>query len=187
MVNGAVAAKAKPCILGPNHQSFLDLYLVGAQAEADICLVSKHWPYRLLFFFAPIMRLAAYVDVEALPAEEVERVCLERLQQGCVLVMFPEGKRTRDGNLGRFHVGAFVIACKAAVPVVPMIIHNSRAVFPVGARVFSPATIDMELLPPVFPAFFVHDHLPHRAMLRHVRRLFVHQLFPHQRDKEEGV
>ena len=176
--NAQAAVQAGPCIITPNHQSFLDLYLLGAQAQADLCLVSKHWPYRLLFFFAPVMRLAGYVDVEILRPEELENQCLERLRQGSTLVVFPEGRRTRDGALGRFHVGAFVLACKAGVPVVPMVIHNSRAVFPVGAKAFTPAAVRIDMLDPVYPQDFAAADMPHRAMQRRVRELFARQLQP---------
>lgn len=173
-----IAAASAPCVIVANHQSFMDLYLLGAQSEANLCLVSKAWPYRLLFFFAPIMRLAGYVNVETLTPEAVEAVCLERLAQGATLVIFPEGQRTRDGALGRFRAGAFALACKAQVPVVPMIMENSFAVFPAGARRFTPAPLRLRLLAPVLPQDFADAPLPHRAMLRHVRELYLQNLQP---------
>lgn len=180
-----LAAANAPCIIVANHQSFLDLYLLGAQSEANLCLVSKAWPYRLLFFFAPIMRLAGYVNVEKLPPEAVETVCLERLAQGATLVVFPEGRRTRDGALGRFRAGAFALACKANVPVIPMIMENSFVVFPAGARRFRPMPLRLRLLAPVLPQDFADARLPHRAMLRHVRELFLQNLQPPVFPKED--
>ncbi len=176
MHNGHKAWEQGPCILVVNHQSFLDLYLLGCQKQSNLCLVSKSWPYRILFFFAPIMRLAGYVDAEALPPQEVAKHCLLRLQQGATVVFFPEGTRTKDGSLQKFHVGAFVLAQQAQVPVVPMLIKNAWHVFPKGAKLFAPQAIHMELLDPVFPQYFQKEDLPHRAMLRHVRKLFVTHL-----------
>ncbi len=173
IVNATAALRQGPCVLVANHQSFLDLYLLGSQAQSNLCLVSKSWPYKLLFFFAPVMHLAGYVDAQALPAEEVARVCKARLEQGATVVFFPEGTRTLDGSLCKFHTGAFMLAQQAQVPVVPMLIKNSWHVFPKGAKLFAPQPVHLELLEPVSPHDFQKEDLPHRAMMRHVRKLFV--------------
>ncbi len=171
-----MAYKQGPCVLVVNHQSFLDLYLLGSQKQSNLCLVSKSWPYKKLFFFAPIMRLAGYIDAEALAPEEVARLCLLRLQQGATVVFFPEGTRTKDGKLQKFHMGAFMLACEAGLPVVPMLIKNAWHVFPRGAKLFAPQAIDMELLDPVHPKYFYGHDLPHRALSRAVRQLFINRL-----------
>ncbi len=174
--NAAIAQQHGPCVLVLNHQSFLDLYLLGSQRESNVCIVSKSWPYKTLFFFAPIMRLAGYVDAEALEPEEVERICLLRLQQGASMVFFPEGTRTKDGSLQKFHVGAFRLACQAGVPVVPMLIQHAWHVFPRGAKLFAPRMLNIQLLQPVLPQKFYGEDLPHRALMRHVRQLFIQNL-----------
>lgn len=174
--NAHAAARCSPCIIIANHQSFLDLYLLAAQAEANLCLVSKAWPFRLLFFFAPIMKLAGYIDAQSLSLEETEHRCLHRLAEGASLVFFPEGRRTRDGQLGRFHAGAFMLAEKAQVPIVPLVIHNSYSIFPPNAQKFMPGSIRMCMLSPLFPIEFVNANLPHRAMLRKAKERILHQL-----------
>ncbi len=172
----ALARPWQRCIIICNHQSFLDIYLLGAQTRSDICLVSKGWPYKLLFFFAPAMRAAGYINVEELSPEQLEAVCQQRLREGTALVFFPEGSRSRNGSLGRFHAGAFLLAVRAGVPLCPLLIHNSFAVFPPGCKHFSPGRIFMQFLDPVFPAAFAQESLPHRSMLRQVRALYAASL-----------
>jgi 1-acyl-sn-glycerol-3-phosphate acyltransferase len=53
------------------------------------------------------------------------------LRQGRVVVVFPEGTRSRDGGLGRFRSGAFRLATAAGVPVVPAAIVGTADVLPV--------------------------------------------------------
>ena len=48
--NPDMALHTPHSILVCNHQSFLDLYLFAAQSERNLCFVTKHWPFRLLFF-----------------------------------------------------------------------------------------------------------------------------------------
>lgn len=176
MRNPRMAVEFPASIIVCNHQSFLDIYLLAAQDQANVCLITKSWPFRLLFFFAPTMRSAEYIDAERLPAEQVEALCLERLRDGATLVVFPEGSRTRTGALGKFRAGAFHVAVKAGRPVLPLLIHNSFQVFPPGGKGFHPAAIHMEFLDPVWPQGFAEELLPHRAMMRHVRNLYVKHL-----------
>ena len=122
---GDLAVRFPASVMVCNHQSFLDIYLLGAQDQANLCLVTKSWPFRRLFFFAPIMRCARYIDVESLPVEQAEALCLQRLQEGATLVFFPEGRRTKTGALGKFHSGAFRVAVRAGRPVLPLLIRNS--------------------------------------------------------------
>ena len=185
MRNPGLAVRYPRSIIVPNHQSFLDIYLLGAQNQANICQITKSWPYRLLFFFAPTMRSAGYIDAENLPADDFEELCLQRLQEGATLTIFPEGRRTRDGSLGRFHSGAFRVAVRAQVPVLPLLIKNTFRIFPPGSRTFTPALIEMKFLDPVFPRDFADELLPHRAMMRHVRTQFLHHL--HTPTMEDGL
>lgn len=161
-----------PCILIANHLSFLDLYLFGLQDEPDLCMLTKTWPFRLLFFFAPAMYAAGYINVELLTPEETEQRALQRLAEGATVIVFPEGRRSRDGSTGRFHAGAFRLAMCARVPVVPLIIGGSDAVCAVGKKYLHPGAVTMRFLPPLRPEDFAHEPLPHRAMLRAAARLY---------------
>ena len=122
------------------------------------------------------MHAAGYIDAEKLPFDEVVRLCGERIRDGQTIVFFPEGRRTRTGALGRFHVGAFFVACVYQCPIVPMIIYNSYSVFSCTDRLFTCVPIDIELLNPVYPADFADSTVPHRAMMRHVRALYEDHL-----------
>ncbi len=171
--NAAEAYKHTPCVIIANHQSFLDLFLFGAQHSPNFVFLSKTWPYKKLFFFAPMMRYAEYIDVETNSPEEIEEKCAKLLKENVSVVIFPEGMRTRDGKLGRFHVGAFQLACKLNVTVVPFVLENSGAVFAVGAKYFTPQTIHLAMLDPIMPNDFAHETLPHRAMMRAAREKYI--------------
>lgn len=174
--NADMALRYPASVLICNHQSFLDIYLLGAQKQANLCLVTKSWPFRLLFFFAPTMRSAGYIDAESLPVEQLEERCLQCLEEGATLVIYPEGSRTRTGELEKFHTGAFRIAIRSGRPVLPLIIYNSFHVFPAGSKYFRPAPIAMEFLDPIWPQDFAESLLPHRAMMRQTRNLYLERL-----------
>src|SRR5262249_31328150 len=50
------------------------------------------------------------------------------------LVVFPEGTRSRDGRLRDFKKGAFVLAIRAGLPVVPIVCRGTRRLMPRGSR-----------------------------------------------------
>ena len=65
------------------------------------------------------------------------------------VVISPEGTRTITPKLGPFKKGPFHLAIQAGVPVVPIVIHNAGDVAPKGDFVFRPATVEVDVLPPV--------------------------------------
>ena len=180
-INPGAALGHGPCIITVNHQSIFDLYLLGFQSRTDVCTVTKSWPFKRLLPFTALMRTAGYIEAEGREPEEVLRECRARLAEGCSLVVYPEGHRSRDGTLGRFHVGAFLMALEADVPIVPMVIKNSHDILPPGSFRVRCGTLEMEMLPAILPseyARFRAEPLPHRALLKHVRQLYVERLAP---------
>lgn len=178
-INPEAACGHAPCIITANHQSILDLYLLGFQNEKQVCPVTKSWPFRYLCPFTAVMRTAGYIEAENRGPEEVLRDCRARLAEGCALVIYPEGRRSRDGSLGKFHVGAFRIALEENIPIVPMIIKNSYDVLPPGSFRVNGGTLEVEMLPAILPseyARFRADSLPHRTLLRYIRQLYVERL-----------
>lgn len=70
-------------------------------------------------------------------------------QEGKSVVLAPEGTRSVSTKLLPFKKGAFHIAMQAGVPIVPIVIHNSIDMAPKGQFVFRPATVRVDILPPV--------------------------------------
>jgi putative phosphoserine phosphatase/1-acylglycerol-3-phosphate O-acyltransferase len=69
--------------------------------------------------------------------------------QGKSVAIAPEGTRSITPRLASFKKGPFHLAMQAGVPVVPVVIHNSGDVAPKGDFVFRPATVEVDVLPPV--------------------------------------
>jgi 1-acyl-sn-glycerol-3-phosphate acyltransferase len=97
------------------------------------------------------------------------------LKQHCSVMFFPEGTRTPDGRVGRFNEGAFHLAIKAGVPVLPVVVEGSSNCLPKKSWKFGPPLhIRLRVLPPVDTSgLTVRD----AAELRdHVRALIVRQV-----------
>ena len=107
-------------IIAPNHKSFLDAFFVGLSTPRRVRFMAKTELFRGPLLGGLFLRLGAFPvrrgesDAEAI---ETARIVLE---QGELLVMFPEGTRVEDpGALGTPHHGAGRLALEAGVPLVP--------------------------------------------------------------------
>jgi 1-acyl-sn-glycerol-3-phosphate acyltransferase len=70
-------------------------------------------------------------------------------ERGTSLLVFPEGGRSRDGELGEFKEGAAYIAIKAGVPLVPVAIKGTREVLPFGSGHIRPGKVTMRIGAPL--------------------------------------
>ena len=123
-------------ILASNHASYLDPPLLGAGFPRKIRFLAKEelfTDYNFLFSWwiktvkaQPIKRGSG--DIGAL------RASLSILQSEECMVVFPEGTRTRNGNLQECKPGAGMLIKKAKVPVVPAYISGTFEAFPRTAK-----------------------------------------------------
>lgn len=161
-----------PCVFVANHLSFFDVYCMGALPVFDFSIVVRNWPFKI-FFYAPFMRLAEYLNSEASDPEILARQCRRVLEQGGCILCFPEGHRSRNGRLGRFYSGAFKIAVDNDVPVVPLALRGTDKLLTAGSWRLKPARMEMQGLGAVYPAEFADRPLPHVAMRKHVKALMA--------------
>ena len=136
-----------PVIFVPNHNSAVDPYLFGVLLK-DVCFVSN-WAFKIPIY-GFFMRLARYINADE-GWEEVSKQSAAVLQAGTSLIIWPEGHRSRDGQLGRFKNGAFAIAVKTGYPLLPVCILGSGKFMPPGKGLISPSPIKLILLDPVYP------------------------------------
>lgn len=154
-----------PCIVAANHASSLDLYCVAALGFDNVVYVTKGWVFRLPFFRF-VMHAAGYLDAEKTPPEEMLARCKAALDNGCDIVLFPQG--SRKNPQARFKSGAFYLAEMMGVPVVPMAIGGTGGMLPAGSVRLRPAKIVLKSFPAVRPGDFTGP-LAHLEMARAVK------------------
>lgn len=117
-------------LLVSNHQSFMDPPLVGSFLTRECYYMARDTLFRNPAFGRLIGLVNAFpvrrgeADVGAI------KQTLRLLKQGQLVLMFPEGTRTRDGHIGPIHPGLEAVARKAGVPVIPTLIDGVFQVWP---------------------------------------------------------
>ena len=113
---------SKPAVVIANHQSFLDILLTVMISNKTVLLVND-WVWNSPFFGLVVKRAGFYPVSkgfeESIPALE------EAVQLGYSIVVFPEGTRSRTPEIHRFHKGAFFIAEKFNLDILPLLIHGT--------------------------------------------------------------
>lgn len=158
---------SKPCVFIINHRSFFDTYCMAALPISNIAFAVRAWPFKMLWFTL-FMRLARYLNVENMDWEETLAHSRQILDKDGSILFFPEGHRSRNGELQRFYSGAFLVAVENQVPIVPLCITGTGDLLPPGRFWLRPAQIRIRALPAVSPADFSGEN-GHVEMRKHVK------------------
>lgn len=121
-INSSNESFETPAVLVANHQSFLDI-LVILSLSSKIVMVTNHWVWNSPFFGA-IIRYADFYYVGDGYELYVDRM-REKVKEGYSIAIFPEGTRTYTGKMKRFHKGAFYLAEKLQLDIIPVILYGN--------------------------------------------------------------
>lgn len=166
----------RPYVVVSNHQS-----------HADIPIISNlpwemKWIGKAELFSIPVigwmMALSGDIPLDRQDRRSGVKMLLAAskvLQQKCSVMFFPEGTRSPDGRVGRFNDGAFHLAIKAGVPVLPVAVEGSYACLPKKSWKYgAPSDIHVRVLPPVETAGLTSSDV--EALREKVRQMIIRQV-----------
>lgn len=167
IVRGRQHLPATPSLVVCNHASYLDgLVLTAALPRRFTFMVqdgAADWP--LAGWTLKRMGVEFVDRANARSAAALTRTLIRRMAEGESYVIFPEGTFKADPGLLPFKAGAFMIAARAGVPVVPGGIRGTRSVYGGGRKLprWSPITVEFEA--PLHPdgSAQAARHLQHQA------------------------
>jgi 1-acyl-sn-glycerol-3-phosphate acyltransferase len=141
----------RPYVVVSNHQSIADIPVI-AKLPWEMKWIVKKEMFRLPFA-GWMLRLAGDIPVDRKDPRSGARTLLaanKYLQQKCSVMFFPEGTRSMDGRVGRFNDGAFHLAIKAQVPILPLAVEGSIKCIPKKNWKFGKAAdVFLRVFPPV--------------------------------------
>jgi 1-acyl-sn-glycerol-3-phosphate acyltransferase len=115
----------KPAVIVTNHHSVIDSLLMQS-LNPKLILMVNDWVWDSPFM-GPIVRMGGFIPKSAGYEENLDKI-RQLFADGYSLGIFPEGSRSETPKIGRFHKGAFYIADKLHVDIVPIIFHGTAFV-----------------------------------------------------------
>ena len=151
----------RPYVVVANHESFVDILLISHLPW------EMKWLAKDTFFRFPgvgwLMRMAGDVRIvrdERSSADAALAQCRQRLDDKVSVMIFPEGTRSRGGELGPFKTGAFRLAIEAGVPILPVVVHGTRNALRSGDWRFGVVDAEARVLEPIDTEGMTLDDLP---------------------------
>jgi 1-acyl-sn-glycerol-3-phosphate acyltransferase len=142
-----------PCVVVANHASYLDGVVLFAALPPVFGFVIKREMSKVPIADLLLRRIGShYVDRGSgqQGARDTRRL-LKRAHAGGALAFFPEGTFQLQPGLANFRAGAFVIAARTQLPIVPVAIRGTRAALPANSFIPRPGRISVELAPALPP------------------------------------
>lgn len=147
-INKASMDFSKPAIIIANHQSFLDI-LVLVMQHPKLIMLTKYWAYHSPFF-GKVIQLADYYPVMEGVNPAIDKFA-DIVEKGYSIVIFPEGTRSPDGRITRFHKGAFYLAEKLNLDIVPILLHGTGDTMRKSDFMLFNGTMTIKYLPRITP------------------------------------
>lgn len=148
IVNSTNEKFDKPAVIIANHSSFLDILAVGLLSPKIIFLVSD-WVYNSPVFGKGV-RLAGFYPVSSGMDNGIDHL-RTKVKEGFSIMVFPEGTRSEDNSIKRFHKGAFYLAEQLDLDIVPIVIHGYSEVCPKGDFILNGGNTTTAILDRISP------------------------------------
>ncbi len=116
-------------VLVSNHTSYWDPVVVGCAFNRQVHFMAKSELFAIPLLGPAIRALGAFPVRRDKSDRNAIRTAVKLLEEGSVVGVFPEGTRSRTGELQKPHLGAAMLALKAGVPMLPVAVSGTRGLF----------------------------------------------------------
>lgn len=138
-------------ILVANHYSYFDIPCVLAAIDQPIRFMAKVSLFKIPIFGWSLAR-AGFIPIDRKNRRTAVKsfdLAAERIRKGNTIVIFPEEGRSRERTMRQFQRGAFLLAIKSELPMIPMAIDGTYDVFRVGAKHVTPGPVTIRVGTPI--------------------------------------
>ncbi|MBD3292761.1 MAG: 1-acyl-sn-glycerol-3-phosphate acyltransferase [Armatimonadia bacterium] len=136
-------------LIAANHLSHLDPPVVGSAMRRRTYYFAAAYLFKNPVFGFLIRKCYAFPVRRGAADRAALKAAIELLELGELLTMFPEGTRSRTGELGEFDLGAALAASRAGVPIVPCAISGTNLALPRDAKRLKRSRIAVSFAEPI--------------------------------------
>ncbi len=161
-----------------NHKSAYDILAMVAAIPGTARFIAKKELFRIPLF-AQGMKMSGMLPIDRGNSAEARRTldkAVESIHNGCSVIIFPEGTRSKDDTIRPFKKGGFVLALQGHIPIVPTVIEGSQYVFPGKSRVVRPGSIRVTFLPVVYTEGLTLEN--RNDLIKNVREAIISRFDP---------
>ncbi len=167
-----------------NHQSMLDILVIHS------LFFHFKWVSKRENLYIPFvgwnMMLNGYVTIDRASRKSFMRMmrdCRRHIEQGSSIMIFPEGTRSYDGNMGKFKDGAFRLAQQVKCPLLPIVLDGTGESLPRrGFVIYKKTPISVRVLDPIMPGEF--EDTDSRELGKRVRDIMESALIDLRQQRE---
>ena len=165
----------KPSVIISNHQSHLDLMAI-MMLTPKLIILTKNWVWHNPFY-GIVIRYADYFPIS--DTEKMTESIAEKVNKGYSVMIFPEGTRSPDSHIQRFHRGAFYLAEKLGLDIVPVFIKGFGDVLPKTSFHLHPGRLSLEVMPRI-----CRDNVSQMEGYREMTRM-LHGMYVKKNDEKD--
>lgn len=161
----------RPYVAVSNHESYADIFLIS-HLPWEMKWLSKETMFKIPCM-GWMMRMAGDIKIrrgERTSTIQAMNEARDRLRKRVSVMIFPEGTRSRDGELLPFKDGAFRLALEAGVPILPIVVAGTRSCMAKGTFRFQRSRARVKVLPPIETTGLTIDDV---AALRETTRTVI--------------
>ena len=141
----------EPFVLAPVHRSNVDTVLVSTITKRRLRFMGKDSMWKIRVFGMLWDALGAFPVHRGSADRQALRRCIEVIEQGEAVVIYPEGTRQSGPEVQPLFEGAAYIASRTGAPIVPVGIGGSEKAMPKGAKFLRPVKVHIVIGPPLRP------------------------------------
>lgn len=132
----------RPAMIISNHQSHLDLMGI-IMLTPKLIILTKNWVWHNPFY-GIVIRYADFFPIS--DTEEMRNNLMEKVKEGYSVMIFPEGTRSADCRIQRFHRGAFYLAEEMGLDILPVYLDGFGKVLPKTSWHLHPGHMSVEVM-----------------------------------------
>jgi 1-acyl-sn-glycerol-3-phosphate acyltransferase len=166
----------EPAIYAANHASQLDIPIICTRVNRPMFFIGKI-ELKKIPVLSQYMKIVGMIFVDRKNRERAMasmRTAIQDIQGGKSIAAFPEGTRTKTGELLPFKKGVFTIAKEGRIPIVPIAVIGSAKALASGSFFLRPATVELRILPALKGDDFFNMSI--EEMANHTRSLIQQEI-----------
>ena len=175
---------SKPYIFAMNHIGMYDIPAAFVAIPQTARFIAKKELFKIPLL-ATGMRLSGILEIDrgnSIEARKTLEKATHTIKDGCSVIVFPEGTRSKTREIQNFKKGGFIIALHGKIPILPTVIAGTQYIFPKGSRLVKTGKIRIKFLPKVSANNYSYEN--RNDFVKKVRDDMITQFDPTYNEKD---